>query len=201
MISFNELLARIVDAIISVITTVVGDFLLGDILRGIFFPFFLTVATANTPCGTPGPHANINGDSVIDLLDLVFVSGNSLQTSEPLCCSGGRAASADGPFMSISVNELRRTRQYDLIPADVNRDGMLDVGDIVSLIEGGVPVEPVVDSVRQSRPVKRTRPPAKEATSVATSLLISSTVSRAHSHSGLIMRSMPSASPESTPLR
>ena len=39
MISFNELLARIVDAIISVITTVVGDFLLGDILRGFFFPF------------------------------------------------------------------------------------------------------------------------------------------------------------------
>ena len=39
MISLNELLARTVDAIISVITTVVGDFLLGDILRGIFFPF------------------------------------------------------------------------------------------------------------------------------------------------------------------
>ena len=38
MFSLNELLARIIDAVITVITTTIGDFLLGDILRGFFFP-------------------------------------------------------------------------------------------------------------------------------------------------------------------
>ncbi|GAG20257.1 unnamed protein product, partial [marine sediment metagenome] len=124
---------------------------------GIFFPFFLTVATSDTACGTTGPHANINGDSVVDLLDLVFVSGNSLQTSEAACCGAGAVSAVTGPVMSISVDELRRTGQHDLIAADINRDGFLDVNDIVALIEGDVPSEPNDGSLRHRKQDKAGR--------------------------------------------
>ncbi len=116
---------------------------------GVFFPFFLTVAAADTPCGTVGPHANINGDSVVDLLDLVFVTGNSLQTSEPGCCATGTVSTSIGPRMSISVDELRRAGQYDMIAADINRDGFVDVNDIIAMIEGDVPPQPGHGSLHQ----------------------------------------------------
>ena len=38
MFSISELLALILDAVITIITSVLGDFLIGDILRGILFP-------------------------------------------------------------------------------------------------------------------------------------------------------------------
>ncbi len=113
-----------------------------DILDfGVFFSFFLTQATPNAPCGAIGPDPNINGDAVVDLLDLVFIAGNSLQSSEPSCCApGGVAAFGDeGPVLSITVPELRARGLGHLIAADVNRDGVLDRADVVALIQDGPP--------------------------------------------------------------
>ena len=129
---------------------------------GIFFPFFLTVSSADTICGVLPPHANINGDGVIDLLDLVFVSGNSLQASEPPCCGAGGAATTEGPIMSITVAELRRNKQFGMIAADVNHDGVLDINDIISVISGDIPPTPTPGAVRDLVPVKVGRPSTPE---------------------------------------
>ena len=130
---------------------------------GIYFPFFMTAADSDTACGFPGPHANFNGDALVDLLDLLFISGNSLLASEAPCCGAGGAGRGAGvedkPIMSISVAELRRTKQYGLIQADVNRDGVLDVNDMIAVITGEVvePPKPIPSSVRGSAPVKNGR--------------------------------------------
>ena len=138
-----------------------------DILDfGVFFPFFLTVSNPNTPCPPIFPHANINGDGVIDLLDLVFVAGNSLQASEPNCCGAGSASAMTGPVMAISVNELRRRGLHDLVAADIDQDGILDADDVLALIEGNVPPLPKDGSLRgagdgKTGKPRRLRPPRR----------------------------------------
>ncbi len=111
-----------------------------DILDfGVFFPLFLSQAAPNTPCGTAPPDANVNGDFVVDLLDLVFISGNSLMASEPDCCGGGVATADSGPVTSISVRELRSMGLGHMAVADVNRDGVLDMNDLTAFMQGDVP--------------------------------------------------------------
>lgn len=127
-----------------------------DILDfGVFFPRFLTQATVSTPCGSTGPDANVNGDGLVDLLDLVFVSGNSLLASEVGCCGGGIAAVGEGPITSITVRELRSRGLGYMAAADVNRDGVLDLNDLVAVMSGDIPpVDPGLDLLRDVPPTK-----------------------------------------------
>ena len=131
-----------------------------DILDfAIFFPVYLTAADTGLTCASAGPDANINGDSVIDLLDLVFVSGNSLQISEPNCCGLGGTASASGPVMSISVAELRARGLGHLAEADINRDGWVDTHDVAALVAGDVPADQSPRTLReQNKDVRRATP-------------------------------------------
>jgi hypothetical protein len=122
-----------------------------DILDfGVFFPLFLTPGSASTPCGTPFPDANVNGDSVVDLLDLVYISGNSLLASEPACCGGGVASKSvdGGPVTSITIRELRRRGLGHMAVADVNRDGVLDMNDMKAFLQGDVPPSGDGSSIR-----------------------------------------------------
>lgn len=128
-----------------------------DILDfGVFFPKFLTQASASTPCGVSGPDANLDGDGTVGLTDLVFVSGNSLNGSEPVCC-GGVAAVQDGPIVSISVRELRSRGLGYMAVADVNRDGTLDFADIAAFLSGDFPPAGTNDPRRGDPPVKAPR--------------------------------------------
>jgi hypothetical protein len=108
-----------------------------DILDfGILSPYYLSLASASTACGSTGPHPNINGDDRVDLLDLVFITGNWLMARKPNCCGGGGAAESASPIEAISVEELRRRGLGDMAAADLNRDGMLDIEDVIMLMEG-----------------------------------------------------------------
>jgi hypothetical protein len=110
----------------------------------------MSQASPDTPCGAPAPDANINGDNQVNLLDLVIFVGNSLKAAEPGCCGAGRPA-ADGPISAISVYELRRLGLDHLVPADINRDGMLDMGDVGALMNGQLPHESTGLDVRRGK--------------------------------------------------
>jgi hypothetical protein len=131
-----------------------------DILDfGVFVPLFLSQASPSTLCGTPPPEANVNGDSVVDLLDLLFISTNSLMASEPACCGGG-VASAGGPVTSITLRELRNMGLGHMAVADVNRDGVLDMSDMTAFMQGEIPPSGDGGSLRQSpseKPVRGSR--------------------------------------------
>jgi hypothetical protein len=90
----------------------------------------------HTPCGAvSGNHADMNGDGLVDMLDFSFVSMNFLKTSKDCCCPGSMLAS-DPPRTSIPVNELRRMNRSELIKADINGDGVLDVEDMRAVFGG-----------------------------------------------------------------
>ncbi len=109
---------------------------------GVFFPFFLTQANNQRTCSLGSPDANINGDGVVDLLDLVFLSGNSLLSSEPACCGLAIAATDQAePLMSITVRELHAMGLGHMAAADVNHDGVLDQQDMIALIDGSATVD------------------------------------------------------------
>jgi hypothetical protein len=135
-----------------------GDALIGgnlnndqwiDILDyGIFVGQFGTSPVADTPCVTAAPHADIDGDGSVFTSDFTFISTNFLGTHETNCCGAPMPMrgwirpmpqSFDGPITRISVQELRRRGLHDLIVADLNHDGWLDVQDMEAFANGDRP--------------------------------------------------------------
>lgn len=91
----------------------------------------------NTPCGTAGPDADINGDGLVDLLDFTFVSMNFLEDSKDCCCPDASAgAGAPSGRTSISVREAQRAGDVNIADADLNNDGVVDVTDMGLLLQG-----------------------------------------------------------------
>ena len=102
----------------------------------------------NTPCsGTDHKNfdchamdqtnADINGDGIADLLDFAFVSFNFLVSSKDCCCPGSTGNTVGRT--AISVLELRQMGLSDLIVADLNNDGMVDLNDMAAFLAGDVP--------------------------------------------------------------
>lgn len=143
-----------------------GHWLLGGNINGddfidifdfaVFFPMYLTPASRDSMCGTAMPDGNISGDLVIDLLDLVFVSGNSLKASQGACCAGGAAAVA-APRSAASLQELARLGYGDLTSYDIDRNGIFDFADVSALMNGAAPVLDPPGSIRDVRKDKRHR--------------------------------------------
>lgn len=96
--------------------------------------YLVNYGFTDTPCGTPGPNADINGDGIVDLDDYAFISMNFL-TSSKQCCCGPQAASAVA-VTEISVAQLRAMGYADLISADLNGDGLLNLADMAAFDQG-----------------------------------------------------------------
>jgi hypothetical protein len=119
-----------------------------DILDyGTFVSQFLTdycadplyTACPNTPCGTPGPNADINGDGFVDLDDYAFVSQNFLVSSKECCC--GPQTAGVNAITEISVAQLRALGLNDLVVADLNGDGLLNLADMAAFDQGVRPTK------------------------------------------------------------
>jgi hypothetical protein len=95
-------------------------------------------ADNDTPCGTAGPNADINGDGVADGADYAFIIRNFL-VSQKDCCCGPQIGSEPNPISSISVDQLREQGLGDLAVADLNGDGMLDTADMDAYSQGARP--------------------------------------------------------------
>jgi len=104
----------------------------------------------NTPCGTVGPNADINGDSIVDGADYAYLSNNFL-TSSKQCCCGPQTAGVN-PVTEISVAQLRAMGLGDLAVADLNGDGMLNMADMAAFDQGVRPTKttPTKDGSRSS---------------------------------------------------
>lgn len=90
----------------------------------------------DTTCNTAGPHADINGDGLVDALDYAFISGNFASVSDSLACSPALMYGA--PILEISVHELYEQGLGDLVVADLKQDGRLNVDDMVAFEQGGL---------------------------------------------------------------
>jgi len=99
----------------------------------------LYTACPNTPCGTAGPNADINGDGVVDLDDYGFVSMNFLVSSKQCCC--GPQTAGVTAITEISVAQLRALGMGDLVVADLNGDGLLNLADMAAFDQGVRPTK------------------------------------------------------------
>ena len=109
---------------------------------GVFIEQFLTLRGKSTPCGTPGHHADINGDGIVDALDLSFISLNFLKSDKGSCCPGAVASEARPGRTSVPVEELRRLDLSQADRMDVNRDGSFDMSDVAAFLRGELSRKP-----------------------------------------------------------
>ena len=120
---------------------------------GIFFSQYRTGATypdGDTTCSTPGPHADINGDGVVNVVDYFFISTNFNSTSNGPCLSLGGAIGG-APLTEISIKELYDRGLGDLAVADLNEDGRVDVDDMTAFLQGIRPPPPSLSRAKPSR--------------------------------------------------
>jgi hypothetical protein len=96
--------------------------------------YLVNYGASDTPCGTAGPNADINGDGVADLDDYAFISANFLVNSKACCC-GPQTAGAIA-ITEISVAQLRADGYADLVSADLNGDGLLNLADMAAFDQG-----------------------------------------------------------------
>ncbi|MHC5111541.1 MAG: hypothetical protein ACYTHJ_16865 [Planctomycetota bacterium] len=91
----------------------------------------------NTPCGTEGAHADINGDGIVDTLDYSFIQANYMAEDKITCCGGETTAAApNSGVYEVSVKELRAMGLGHLAIADLNNDGLVNDVDIDLYMDG-----------------------------------------------------------------
>ncbi len=114
----------------------------GDVIEIFDFAQFVarfgTCPGADTPKGTPGPHADINGDGCVDSLDFSFINRNFLMVSDHSCCYV--ECSPPLTFTEISVSDLQAYGLGELTIADLNGDGMVNGDDMAAFAAGEVPI-------------------------------------------------------------
>ena len=118
---------------------------------GMFVGQWGRIVNPNTICKTDGPHADINGDGIVDALDFTFIMMNFLESSKECCCPDSTAGTIVGRT-EISVRELREMGLGELAVGDLNRDGLLNMDDVEAFQAGGMqPVKGSRDRSGMSR--------------------------------------------------
>ncbi len=95
---------------------------------------YLQTIDPNSPCGSPGFHADINGNGVVNLDDLTFIQRNLLKTDPPLCCPNTSTAAQSPGYEEVSLEQLSAMGYGDLSAADVNDDGVINRDDLTLFI-------------------------------------------------------------------
>jgi len=92
-------------------------------------------------CCPDAANADINGDGLVDLEDYAFVSMNFLTSSKQCCCGPQGGPASVNAVTEISVAQLRTLGLTDLISADLNGDGVLNLADMAAFDEGVRPTK------------------------------------------------------------
>lgn len=94
---------------------------------------YLTPIAPNTPCGTVGPHADINGDGLVDSWDYTFIQINYLEANEPDCC-GQLDGAEDNGMAAAAMSTLRALADQYLTVVDVDGDGHVEEADVRAVL-------------------------------------------------------------------
>jgi hypothetical protein len=121
-----------------------------DILDfGVFtWQWGVNYGSVDTNCATAYPHADINGDDLVNVAEFTFIQIHFLEGHDANCCGAGAREADDGPITQISVKELRAMGLGRLVRGDLNQDGMLDVLDIAAFAQGQTPIVKPRESTR-----------------------------------------------------
>ncbi len=142
------------------------DFWIDILDFGVFSSQYATgYGTADTTCSTPYPHADINGNAVVDTPDFTFIQTNFLLGHQGNCCGapglrGGEGG--DGPITRIHVKDVEARGLGHLSVADLNDDQWLDEADIAAFMLGARPQpRPVFEAGKKApgTPVKESSEP------------------------------------------
>ena len=104
--------------------------------------------TPHTPCGTPGPNADINGDGLVGLEDYAFININFLRSAADCCGVDGLPAGA-AVLTQVSVRDLRLGGLGELAAGDLNADGLLNVEDMNAFARGVRPGDKGIRGIRK----------------------------------------------------
>jgi hypothetical protein len=109
---------------------------------GVFVWRFGEIINPNTLCAEKHdfPHADINGDGMVDHLDFTFIMMNFMAVSKDACCpdKDGHTSAPVG-LTEISVAQLRQMGLGELVVADLNGDGLVNVADMSAFMNGQEP--------------------------------------------------------------
>ncbi len=99
----------------------------------------------DTTCTTTGPHGDVNADGSVDSGDFAIVVDNFLDTSKNLCCPDATAGVVgnDAPRTSVTVKELRAMGLGNMVGADLNSDGTVDMDDMALYMQGVDPISAI----------------------------------------------------------
>lgn len=97
-------------------------------------------ADNDTPCGTPGPNADLNADGFVDANDYNAFLRNVWKTSKE-CCGGPQTGSAGSAITEITISELRAMGLKELAIVDLNGDGLLSLADMDAFAAGARPAK------------------------------------------------------------
>jgi hypothetical protein len=120
-----------------------------DILDFGVFSYLFGPSTAPTDCNTAAPHADIDGDGLVNSDDFSYIQTNFLKTHDPDCCSGPAPLGGSQPVVSVSVQDLIARGLGHLAAGDLNNDGWLDQADIVAFMQGARPDQMGVGGVKK----------------------------------------------------
>jgi hypothetical protein len=94
-----------------------------------------TTEAADTPCGTVGPHGDINGDGRVNSLDLSFINNHFGQSDAAACCAAGSMAGGAEPLLDVAVEDLEALGLGSLTTLDFNRDGRVALMDLAMWLQ------------------------------------------------------------------
>ena len=104
---------------------------------GLFLAQYMMVVGADTPCGTAGPHADLNGDGTVNSADFSFIAENFLAESKDACCDDPTSNWQGDPVLSLSMKEARLLGMPGSV--DLNGDGYLNEADMAEFMQGTQP--------------------------------------------------------------
>jgi hypothetical protein len=115
-----------------------GQYIIDIYDFGQFVSMYLQPFVPDTLCADKHtPHGDINGDGIVDGADFAFIVRNFLEQAKDSCCPDGGTAVAGRT--EVSVRELREMGLRDLVVADLNGDGLVNMDDMTAFMEGQRP--------------------------------------------------------------
>lgn len=95
----------------------------------------------NSTCDTPSPHADINGDHIVNIFDFTFILLNFFDpqsdSCDEVCADGATGPPSGGPRDSVSVAELLAMgyEREDVDRMDRDNNGVVDLADMAAYLD------------------------------------------------------------------